>query len=123
MKSTEKTYQGSCHCGRVKFEMVSDLQSVLRCNCSICKRKGTPMVATKEGSFKLTAGEEFLSLYQFNTKLARHYFCKVCGIYTHHNPRSNPVLTRVNAGCLDGVDPLELETQLVNGAALSVEAG
>jgi len=121
MQGTEKTYQGSCHCGRVKFEMASDLKSVLRCNCSICKRKGTPMVATSEGSFKLTAGEEFLSLYQFNTRLARHYFCKVCGIYTHHNPRSNPALTRVNAGCLDGIDPLTLETQLINGAALSVE--
>ena len=62
------------------------------------------MVATKEGSFKVTAGEDVLSLYQFNTRLARHYFCKVCGIYTHHNPRSNPSLTRVNAGCLDGID-------------------
>lgn len=121
MQGTEQTYRGSCHCGRVKFEMVSDLQSVARCNCSICRRKGTPMVMTKPDSFKLLAGEEFLSLYQFNTRLARHYFCKVCGIYTHHNPRSNPAMTRVNAGCLDGVDPFSLEVQMIDGAALSVE--
>ena len=120
MQGTEQTFQGSCHCGRVKFELVSDLQPALRCNCSICKRKGTPMVTAKEGSFRLTAGEEFLTLYQFNTQVARHHFCKVCGIYTHHNPRSNPALTRVNAGCLEGVDPLALNVDLIDGAAFPV---
>lgn len=119
MQGTEKTYQGSCHCGRVRFEMVSDFSSVARCNCSICRRKGTPMVMTREGSFKLFSGENFLTLHQFNTGAARHYFCKVCGIYTHHNPRSNPAHTRVNAGCLEGIDPFALETQLIDGAALS----
>ena len=120
MQGTAKTYQGSCHCGRVRFELISDLQPALRCNCSVCKRKGVPMVTAADASFKLTAGAEFVTLYQFNSRQARHHFCKVCGIYTHHNPRSNPSLTRVNAGCLEGVDPLALETQLVDGAALPV---
>jgi len=75
------------------------------------------MVTATAGSFKITAGDEFLTLYQFNSKIARHYFCRVCGIYTFHNPRSNPALTRVNSGCLDGVDPLELATELIDGAA------
>ncbi len=122
MPSNAQQYQGSCHCGRVRFEMVSDLKSVARCNCSICRRKGTPMVMTQPDSFKLIAGEEFLSLYQFNTEIARHYFCKVCGIYTHHNPRSNPAMTRVNAGCLDDIDPFSLDVELIDGAALSVES-
>jgi len=119
MQGTEATYTGSCHCGKVTFELVSDLKPALRCNCSICKRKSAVMVTAKEGSFRVTGGKEYLTLYQFNTNVARHYFCKVCGIYTFHNPRSNPALTRVNSGCLQGVDPLALETDLINGAALS----
>lgn len=119
MPEEMKHYQGSCHCGKVTFELAADLKSAVRCNCSLCKRKGTPMVAAAAGSFKITGGEEFLTLYQFNTRVARHYFCKVCGIYTFHNPRSNPAMTRVNAGCLAGVDPLALEPGLVDGAALS----
>jgi hypothetical protein len=118
MPEETKTCQGSCHCGKVTFELIPDLTSAVRCNCSICRRKGTPMVAAAEGSFRITGGEDYLSLYQFHTGRARHYFCKACGIYTFHNPRSNPALTRVNAGCLEGVDPLALETKLVNGAAL-----
>ncbi|WP_020675900.1 GFA family protein [Geopsychrobacter electrodiphilus] len=118
MTNTSKIYQGTCHCGKVSFELKTDLKPAVRCNCSICKRKGVPMVTAEEGSFRVTGGEEYLTLYQFNTQRARHFFCKVCGIYTFHNPRSNPALTRVNSGCLDGVDPLALETDLINGAAL-----
>ncbi len=120
MQNSENTQRGTCHCGKVKFELVTDLNPALRCNCSLCKRKGTPMVTAREDSFKLTGGEEFVSLYQFNSMAARHHFCRICGIYTHHNPRSNPALTRVNAGCLEGVDPLALETELVDGAKLSL---
>lgn len=112
-----KTYQGSCHCGKVRFELRTDLKPALRCDCSICKRKGVPMVTAEEGSFRILSGEESLSLYQFHTGRARHFFCKVCGIYTFHNPRSNPALTRVNSGCLEGLDPLTLETELIQGAS------
>ena len=113
-----KKYYGACHCGKVKFELITDLTPALRCNCSICKRKGVPMVTAEEGSFCVINGEEFLSQYQFHTGVARHFFCKICGIYTFHNPRSNPNLTRVNSGCLEGVDPLALEVDLINGAAM-----
>lgn len=119
MSDNVKHYRGSCHCGRVTFELDADLKSAVRCNCTLCKRKGTPMVLANEGTFKVTGGEDSLTLYQYNTKVAKHYFCKACGIYTFHNPRSNPALTRVNAGCLEGVDPLVLETGLVDGASLS----
>lgn len=117
MPDNTQSYQGSCHCGQVTFTATLDLSTAVRCNCSICRRKGTPMIATE--SFQLSSGEDSLSCYQFNTKIAKHYFCNNCGIYTHHNPRSNPAMTRVNAGCLDGVDPLTLECGLVDGAALS----
>lgn len=119
MQGTERHYRGSCHCGRVTFELISDLQPALRCNCSFCKRKGAVMVKAKEGTFRITGGEEFTTLYQANTMWARHYFCRVCGIYTFHNPRSNPQQFRVNAGCLEVLDPLSLEIQLVDGVSFS----
>ena len=71
-------------------------------------------------SFRLLAGEEYLSTYQFNTKVAKHYFCKVCGVYTFHRPRTAPELYGINVGCLDGVDPLCLEVGLIDGHAYSV---
>ncbi len=117
MQGKTQAYSGSCHCGKVTFEVTADLATAVRCNCSLCKRKGAPMVLVED--FKLTGGKESLSLYQFNSMIAKHYFCSHCGIYTHHNPRSNPAMTRVNAGCLEGVEPLTLETGLVDGASLS----
>jgi hypothetical protein len=120
MQGMEQTYRGACHCGRVRFELVSDLQPALRCNCSFCKRKGAVMVKAKDGTFKVIEGEAFATHYQANTMRAKHYFCKVCGIYTFHNPRSNPRQFRVNAGCLEGLDPLSLTIELVDGASFSV---
>ena len=69
--------------------------------------------------FRLLSGEEFLSLYQFNTRVAKHYFCKVCGIYTFHRPRVAPELWGVNVGCLEGVDPLALKVGGIDGWAYS----
>jgi len=114
-----KQYQGSCHCGSVKFEIETNLDSAIRCNCSLCIRKGAIMLSGAEGSFKLLAGEANLGKYQFNTHVAEHYFCKTCGIYTHHKPRSNPKIHRVNAGCVFGVDSAKLKPGLNDGAALS----
>jgi len=77
------------------------------------------MAAVDPKHFKLLSGENSLSLYQFNTRAAKHYFCKVCGIYTFHRPRTNPDIYRVNVGCLEGVDPFSLEVGLNDGASLS----
>jgi hypothetical protein len=69
-------------------------------------------------SFTLLAGD--LSMYQYNSKVAKHYFCKICGIYTFHRLRTAPGLYDINVGCLDGVDPLSLEINLNNGQAFSI---
>ena len=111
-------YTGSCHCGSVKFSVRTDVSTALRCTCSICRRKGAIMLAGEEGSFKLLQGEESLSLYQFGTHTAEHYFCKQCGIYTHHRPRSNPRIFRVNAGCLHDVNALAIESKVFDGAKI-----
>lgn len=114
----KKTYHGSCHCGAVEFEIDTDLSPVVRCNCSLCKRKGAVMHRTDGANFRLIKGLENLGLYQFHTHKAEHYFCETCGIYTHHRPRMNAALTGVNVGCLDGVDPLALENiELIDGAS------
>jgi len=112
-------YEGSCHCNAVTFSVQTTLSPVLRCNCSLCRRKGAIMAAVAAEHFELLSGEDHLSLYQFNTHTAKHYFCKVCGIYTFHRPRTNPRIYRVNVACLAGVDPFSLEVGLNDGAALS----
>ena len=106
----------SCHCGNVEAEIFSSekISKFLRCNCSLCKRKGAIMSMVKNEDFKITKGENKLSLYQFHTKVAKHYFCSICGIYTHHNPRSNPLMTGFNLGCLDNVDTFELGDVKIN---------
>ena len=100
----------TCHCGAIEAEIkVSDkLEKILRCNCSICKRKGAIMSIVKNEDFKITKGEDKLSFYQFYTKVAKHFFCSICGIYTHHHPRINPALTGFNVGCLENIDTFKL---------------
>tara|TARA_B100001248_G_scaffold238239_1_gene202710 strand:+ start:4963 stop:5325 length:363 start_codon:yes stop_codon:yes gene_type:complete len=105
----------SCHCGEVEAEInLSKLDKLLRCNCSICKRKGAIMSMVKNEDFKITRGKDKLKLYQFHTKVAKHYFCKNCGMYTHHHPRSNPSMTGFNIGCIDEFDNLELSNISIN---------
>tara|TARA_B100000575_G_C23046902_1_gene602607 strand:+ start:708 stop:1070 length:363 start_codon:yes stop_codon:yes gene_type:complete len=105
-----------CHCGSINAEInvPNNLEKVLRCNCSLCKRKGAVMSMVKNEDFKIIKGKDKLSIYQFHTKIAKHYFCKICGIYTHHNPRSNPTMTGFNLGCIDEVDTFNLQGILIN---------
>ncbi len=99
----------TCHCGLVEAEInIENFEKLMRCNCSICKRRGAIMALVKNEKFKIVKGEEKLKLYQFHTKVAKHFFCSECGIYTHHNPRINPSLTGFNIGCIDEVNQFDL---------------
>lgn len=102
--------KGACHCGQVEFEvdLPNGFEELSRCNCSMCARRGAVVTAVPLAAFKILKGEECLSLYQFNTKTAEHYFCSNCGIYTHHKRRSNPNQYSVNVACIEGVNPFEL---------------
>ena len=106
----------SCHCKQVEAEinLPDNLGKFLKCNCSICKRKGSIMVMVKNEDFKIIKGQDKLKVYQFHTKVAKHYFCINCGIYTHHNPRSNPSMTGFNVGCLDEINTFTLKEIKVN---------
>ena len=101
----------TCHCGEVEAEinLPNKLEKVVRCNCSICKKKGAMMSMVKNEDFKIIKGKDKLKLYQFHSKVAKHFFCSRCGIYTHHNPRINPTLTAFNVGCVDEVDTFKLD--------------
>ena len=105
-----------CHCGAIEAEIITpeNLTKILRCNCSLCKRKGAVMSLVKNEDFKITKGANKLNLYQFHTKVAKHYFCSICGVYTHHNPRSNPKMTGFNLGCIDEVDTFNLKEIFIN---------
>ena len=84
--------KGTCHCGAVEFEVTleEELQKGARCNCSLCRRKGAVMALVPRENIKIVQGEDKLTLYQWNLKIAKHYFCSICGIYTHHQRRSDP---------------------------------
>ncbi|MEL7291632.1 MAG: GFA family protein [Pseudomonadota bacterium] len=100
----------TCHCGSVKLELSlpNGIEKPRRCDCSICRRKGAIVASVKLGGIRILEGEHLLTLYQFNTKTAKHYFCSVCGIYTHHQRRSYPDEYGYNVGCLAGVNPFDL---------------
>ncbi len=106
----QRKHRASCHCGAVVIEL--DLPDGIvdprRCDCSICRRKGAIAASVPLSALRVIKGADALTLYQFNTKTAKHYFCSFCGIYTHHRRRSNPEEYAYNVGCLEGVDPFEL---------------
>ena len=101
--------RGACHCKTVQFRvrLTDGLKSARRCNCSFCRMRGAVAVSAGLKDIEITSGEAALTLYQFNTMEARHYFCSKCGIYTHHQRRSNPDQYGVNAACLEGVSPFD----------------
>jgi hypothetical protein len=103
-------HRATCHCGAVELEL--DLPDGIvdprRCNCSICRRKGAVVASVPLSGIRIVKGAEQLKLYQFNTGTAKHYFCSNCGIYTHHQRRSNPHLYGYNVGCLEGVNPFDI---------------
>ncbi|MEL6167673.1 MAG: GFA family protein [Pseudomonadota bacterium] len=100
------TFRGTCHCGAVEIEvtLTDGLNTARRCNCSYCIRRGAVAVSAPLDGLRVTRGADVLTLYQFGTRSARHWFCSVCGIYTHHQRRSNPNQYGVNAAVLDGVE-------------------
>ena len=105
-----ETHALTCHCGAVELRVtLSDgLSTARRCDCSFCRRRGAAAVSAPLDGVEIIRGADNLTLYQWNTRTAQHYFCKTCGIYTHHRRRSNPNEYGVNLGALAGVNPREL---------------
>lgn len=101
-----KTYQGSCHCGTVRFEADLDLaQPTFRCNCSICRRTRFWVAVARPEEFRLLAGEGEMTEYLFNTRRNQHFFCRHCGVRAFGVGNDTPIgkMIGVNVGCLEGV--------------------
>ena len=97
-----KTHTGGCHCGRVRFEVSAPARiDVTDCNCSMCTKAGYLHLIVPKDRFRLLSGEHELTAYQFNTGVAKHLFCRVCGIKSFYVPRSHPDAFSVNVRCLD----------------------
>ena len=104
--------KATCHCGAIELRVElpqGALAGAKRCDCSFCRRRAAPNVSVPLDRLGVVKGADKLTLYQWNTGVAEHWFCSVCGIYTHHRRRSNPNEYGVNIGCLEGVNPAELE--------------
>lgn len=110
-----KTYEGSCHCGRVRFRVTADLAGITECNCSICTKKGFLHLIVPPEQFELLSGAEALETYRFNTGTAKHQFCRHCGIHPFYVPRSDPDKIDVNLRCLDGIDLAGIELHRFDG--------
>ena len=112
---TTQTYDGGCHCGRVRFRVTADLSRVTYCNCSMCAKKGFLHLILPPERFELLAGKDALTTYRFNTGTAQHTFCSTCGIHPFYVPRSDPDKIDVNVRCLDDVNLEALDVKVFDG--------
>ncbi|HEX6275171.1 MAG TPA: GFA family protein [Polyangiaceae bacterium] len=111
----EKSYEGGCHCGRVRFRASVDLEASVVCNCSMCTKKGFVHAIIAPDKFELVSGGDALSTYTFNTGTAKHTFCSHCGIHAFYVPRSDPDKIDVNVRCLEGVDLASVNAAAFDG--------
>ncbi|MGH6854956.1 MAG: GFA family protein [Aestuariivirga sp.] len=110
-----RAYTGGCHCGAVKFAARIALGQVISCNCSICQKRGSLLTAIPAVDFRLLAGEDKLTKYQFNTRTIHHLFCSACGIEPFARAGDTVM---VNMRCMDGVEPGELSIMQFDGRAV-----
>lgn len=115
-------YQGSCHCGAVRYTVEAEPVELTVCDCSLCRRRNAVMMAVPVAALTLLEGQEALTLYRWNTGVARHFFCSVCGIYTFHQKRSAPDHYGVNVFCLEGFDASSVPVRRADGLTMTVRA-
>jgi len=126
MTDEENVRRGGCHCGAVRFEVrLSDgFRTIRRCTCSYCRMRGAVAVSAELGGLSILQGADMLTSYRFNTGSAQHFFCSRCGIYTHHQRRSNQGQYGVNVACLDGVSPFDFpEVPVMDGVTHPSDTG
>jgi hypothetical protein len=115
-----RTYEGGCHCGKVRFEVRTDLGQVLSCNCSICQKRGALLTFVPVSSFELRSGSDSLTDYQFNRKVIHHLFCRTCGVgsFARGTAPGGAEMVAINVRCLDDVDLDALKTTPFDGKSL-----
>ena len=114
-----KTHTGGCQCGAVRYEIEADIKDVIACNCSRCGKLGSLLAFVPAQKFKLVAGENASTDYQFNKHVIHHLFCSTCGIEPFArgtNPKGEAMIA-INARCLDGIDVSSLNVKNFDGKA------
>ena len=113
-------YQGSCHCGKVRYEVEGELQGVMACNCSMCGRRGSLLWFVPRDRFRLLTPEADAATYTFNKHVIKHRFCASCGIHPFGegtDPKGNR-MAAINIRCLEGVDPEAVPVKHFDGRSL-----
>jgi hypothetical protein len=113
----KKTYEGGCHCGKVRYKVTTDLAKVISCNCSICAKKGHLLTFAMPEQFEQVSGRDAVTDYQFNRHIIHHLFCSTCGIssYGWGTAPDGKKMFSINVRCLDGVDLTSLEVTPFDG--------
>lgn len=114
-------HSGSCHCGAVKFRIDHTIAELTTCDCSLCVRRNALMVRVPETALVVLEGEDLLTLYEWNTRRAKHYFCRRCGVYVFHRKRAAPDHFGINVFCLNGFDVESVPVRATEGANMTVE--
>jgi hypothetical protein len=112
-------FRGSCHCGKVSFDVEGEIDGAMACNCSMCQRKGSLLWFVPRDSLKLLSGEGQMSTYTFNKHVIQHHFCPTCGIHPFGegvDPKGNR-MAAVNINCLENLDVSSVKVQHYDGRA------
>lgn len=114
------TYQGSCHCGKVSFDVQGEIQGALSCNCSMCQRKGALLWFVPRDALTLRTPESALSTYTFNKHVIKHHFCATCGIHPfgEGTDPQGQAMAAVNLRCLEGIDLDKVPVQHYDGRSV-----
>lgn len=111
---------GSCHCGAIQFEVDWPITELTTCDCTLCVKRNALMTKVPETALRIIAGEDRLTLYQWNTRVVKHYFCSRCGIYVFHRKRAAPDHFGVNVFCLEDFDPESVPVRATDGATMTL---
>jgi hypothetical protein len=114
-------YRGSCHCGKVAFEVEGEIDGAMACNCSICQRKGSLLWFVPMAQFRLTTPDDAAGTYLFNKHVIKHRFCAVCGIHPYAqavNPKTGEPTAAINIRCIEGIEPEKIPVSHFDGRAL-----
>jgi hypothetical protein len=112
---------GSCHCGAIRFSVNWTVDELTTCDCSLCAKRNAVMAKVPDHALTVIEGESMLSLYEWNTRRAKHYFCRRCGIYVFHRKRALPNHFGVNVFCLDGLEMATIPVRPTEGASMTIE--
>lgn len=104
-----RAIRARCHCGAVEISafLPHGTEAAGRCDCSICRRRGPGAITARTDSLRVLKGRRALRCYSFHSHVAKHWFCRHCGIYVYHQRRSDPAECGINIGCIEGIDPRE----------------